>query len=121
MASRSVSEGFTAISELQKANELSGGNTTSIAALAYAYAGSGRPNEARKLLNELKSGPNHRFSYAAHEATIYASLDENDQAMALLEKAYEDRFDALALQSPAFDSLRSDPRFRELNRRMGLP
>jgi tetratricopeptide (TPR) repeat protein len=110
-----------AIVELQKANELSGGDTTCIAVLACAYAASGSEDEALKLLNELKSRPNHRFSYAAQEALIYASLDDKDQAMALLEKAYENRFDALALRSPAFDPLRSDPRFQNLVRRIGLP
>ena len=110
-----------AIAELQKANELSGGDATCIAVLAHAYTASGRADEALKLLNELKSRPNHRFSYAAHEALIYASLDDKDQAMALLEKAYEDRFDALVLRSPAFDPLRSDRRFRDLMRRSGLP
>ena len=110
-----------AIAELQKANELSGGDTTCIAVLACAYAASGSDDEALKLLNELKSRPNHRFSYAAQEALIYVSLDDKDQAMALLEKAYENRFDALALRSPAFDPLRSDRRFRDLMRRSGLP
>ena len=109
-----------AIAELQKANELSGGDTTCIAVLAYAYAASARIDEARKLLNELKGRPN-RFSYAAQEALIYASLDDKDQALAFLKKAYDDRFDALTLRSPAFDPLRSDPRFRDLMRRIGLP
>ena len=110
-----------AIVELQKANELSGGDTTCIAVLACAYAASGSDDEALKLLNELQSRPNHRFSYAAQEALIYVSLDDKDQAMALLEKAYENRFDALALRSPAFDPLRSDPRFQNLVRSIGLP
>ena len=110
-----------AIEELQKANELSGGDPTCIAVLAYAYAASGRAEEARKLLNELKGRPNHRFSYAAYEALIYASFDDKDHALVLLEKAYEDRFDALALRSPAFDALRSDPRFLNLMRRIALP
>jgi tetratricopeptide (TPR) repeat protein len=110
-----------AIAELQKANELSGGDTTCIAVLAYAYAASGRADEALKLLNELKTQPNQLFSYAAQEALIYASLDDKDHAMGLLEKAYEDRFDALVLRSPAFDALRSDRRFRDLMRRSGLP
>jgi TolB-like protein/DNA-binding winged helix-turn-helix (wHTH) protein/Flp pilus assembly protein TadD len=111
----------TAIAELQRANQLSGGDTTCVAVLAYAYAASGRADEAIKLLNELKSRPNHRFSYAAPEALIYAGLNDKDQAMSLLEQAYEDRFDVLALRSPAFDPLRSNARFQNLVRRIGLP
>src|ERR1051325_826924 len=109
------------IKELQKANELSGGDTTCLAVLAYSYAASGNAAEARKLLNNLRSRSNDRFSYAEHEALIYASLGDKDQAMALLEKAYEDRFDVLALRAPAFDPLRSDQRFRNLKDRIGIP
>jgi TolB-like protein/DNA-binding winged helix-turn-helix (wHTH) protein/Flp pilus assembly protein TadD len=108
-----------AIAELQKANELSGGDTTCISILAYAYAVSGGRIEAVKLMNNLQDRSNHRFSYV-HIALIQASLDEKDQAMASLEKAYTERFDALALRSPAFDPLRSDPRFLDLMRRIGL-
>ena len=109
-----------AIAELQKANELSGGDTTCIAVLAYAYAASGRADEALKLLNQLRGRPNHWFSYAAPEALIYASLNDKDQAISLLEKAFGDHFDVLALRSPAFDLLRSDARFQNLVRRIGL-
>jgi TolB-like protein/Tfp pilus assembly protein PilF len=110
-----------AIIELEKANDLSGGDATCIAGLAYAYAASGKANEAVKLLNQLKGRLNHRFHYSAHEALIYASLDQKDQALALLEQAYQEHFDILTLRSPAFDPLRSDPRFRDLMRRIGLP
>jgi len=110
-----------AIAELRKANNLSGGDTTCIAVLAYAYAASGRTDEAMKLLNELKSKPNHRFSYAAHEALVYASLHDKHQAMASLENASQDHFDVWLLRSPAFDPLRSEPEFRNLMQRIGLP
>jgi len=110
-----------AITELQKANKLSGGDITCLAGLAYAYAASGKSDEALKLLNELKGRPNHRSQYAVDEALVYASLAEKDQAMAALEEAYQEHFDILVLQSPAFDPLRSDPRFRDLMRRIGLP
>ena len=110
-----------AIDELQKANELSGGDTTCLSILGYTYAVSGRRKEALKLMSDLKNRLNPRFSYAAYIALIQASLDEKDQAMASLEKAYTERFDALALRSPAFDPLRSDPRFQNLMRRIGLP
>jgi TolB-like protein/DNA-binding winged helix-turn-helix (wHTH) protein/Flp pilus assembly protein TadD len=110
-----------AIEELQKANKLSGGDATCISTLGYAYAVSGSRSEALKLMSDLKSRSDHRFSYAAHIALIQASLGEKDLAMASLEKAYTERFDALALRSPAFDPLRSDPRFQDLMRRIGLP
>ena len=109
-----------AIEELQKANKLSGGDATCISILAYAYAVSGSRKEALKLMSDLRNRSDHHFSYAAHIALIQAGLGEKDQAMASLEKAYTERFDALALRSPAFDPLRSDPRFQDLMRRVGL-
>jgi eukaryotic-like serine/threonine-protein kinase len=56
-------------------------------------------------------------------ATFYGRLGQNDEAMAWLEKGYEERDPRMSLISVAweFDSLRSDPRFKELVRRMGLP
>jgi TolB-like protein/DNA-binding winged helix-turn-helix (wHTH) protein/Flp pilus assembly protein TadD len=110
----------TAIEELQKANRLSGGDATCTAVLAYAYAASGRNDEARKTLSELRKMPSGRFSYPADEALIYASLGENDKAITLLEKTYDIHFDAQVLRSPAFDTLRSDPRFLMVLERIGL-
>ena len=109
-----------AIAELQKAIEFSGGNPTCTSNLAYAYAVSGRRKEAVKILNELKKRSNHGFSNASEIALIYTGLDEKDQAMAWLERAYEERFNPSILQRPAFDPLRSDPRFQDLLRRIGL-
>jgi TolB-like protein/Tfp pilus assembly protein PilF len=110
----------TAIEELQKANRLSGGDATCTAVLAYAYAASGRNDEARKTLSDLRKMPSGRFSYPADEALIHASLGENDKAITLLEKTYDIHFDAQVLRSPAFDALRSDPRFLMVLERIGL-
>jgi hypothetical protein len=52
---------------------------------------------------------------------IYASMGDNDEAMHWLERAYEERFNPSILLRSGFDSLRSDPRFEELRRRIGLP
>ena len=109
-----------AIAELQRANELSGGSTTCTSSLAYAYAESGQRDEAVKILKNLTKHSNG-FSNAAEIALIYAGLDEKDQAMAWLEKAYAERFNPSILLRPAFDPLRSDPRFQDLLRRIGLP
>jgi TolB-like protein/Tfp pilus assembly protein PilF len=56
-------------------------------------------------------------------ATFYAKLGRDDEALMWLEKGYEERDFRMTLLSVAFefDRLRSDPRFRELVRRMGLP
>lgn len=110
----------SAIEELEKANRLSGGDAICTADLAYAYAASGNLAEARKLLDELRKQSDKRFSYPADEALIYAGLNDNDRAMTLLEGAYNDHFDAQVLRSPAFDSLRAQPRFQKLLRRMGI-
>ena len=109
-----------AIAELQKAIALSGGSTTCTSNLAYAYAVSGMRNEAVKILNDLKNRSNHGFSNAPEIALVYVGLDEKDQAMAWLEKAYVERFNPGVLLRPAFDPLRSDPRFQDLLRRIGL-
>jgi hypothetical protein len=52
---------------------------------------------------------------------IYAALGDKDQAMVWLEKGCEERFNPGVLVRPGFDPLRSDPGFRELIRRIGLP
>jgi TolB-like protein/DNA-binding winged helix-turn-helix (wHTH) protein/tetratricopeptide (TPR) repeat protein len=109
-----------AIAELQKAIELSAGSTTFRSNLAYAYAESGKRNEASKILNDLKSNSYDSFSNAPEIALVYVGLDEKDQAMAWLEKAYAERFNPSVLRRPAFDPLRSDPRFQNLLRRIGL-
>jgi TolB-like protein/Tfp pilus assembly protein PilF len=55
-------------------------------------------------------------------ASFYAQLGENDQAFAFLEKAYQQReTDVIYLNSPIYDPIRSDPRFQDLMRRIGLP
>ena len=88
--------------------------------LPRAYAVSGRRNEALKILNDLTK-QSKEFSSAAEIALIYAGLGENDQAMTWLEKAHSERFNPSILLRPAFDPLRSDPRFQNLVHRIGLP
>jgi hypothetical protein len=54
-------------------------------------------------------------------ATIYVALGDQDQAMEWLEKGYEERFNPGVLLRPGFDPLRSEPRFKDLLRRIGFP
>jgi hypothetical protein len=52
---------------------------------------------------------------------MYVGLGEKDQAMKWLEEAYEKHFNPSILPRPAFEPLRSDPRFQNLVHRIGLP
>ena len=110
-----------AVAELQKAEQLSGGGPTIMANLARAYAASGKRSEALKLLSDLKKRSNSIYSHGSEIAVIYAALGDTDQAMNWLEKGYEERFNPGVLLRPGFDPLRSDPRFQDLVRRIGLP
>jgi len=109
-----------AIAELQKAVQLSAGSPTCIANLARVFAASGKRSEAAKLLSDLKKRSNPGYSHASEIAVIYAALGDKNQAMTWLEKGYEERFNPGVLLRPGFDPLRSDPRFQNLVRRIGL-
>ncbi|HET8923138.1 MAG TPA: tetratricopeptide repeat protein [Candidatus Acidoferrum sp.] len=109
-----------AIMELEKAIRLSGGSPICTANLARAYAAEGKRDEALKLLSDLKKGSNPTYSRATEIAMVYAALGDKDQAMNWLEKAYEWRFNPSILLRPGFDPLRSDPRFQDIERRIGL-
>src|SRR6202140_4733606 len=110
-----------AVTELQKAVKLSGDSPTCMANLARAYVASGKRSEAVKLLDDLKKRSSTGYSNASEIAMIYASLGDTDQAMHWLEKGFEERFNPGVLLRPGFDPLRSDPRFQNLLRHVGLP
>jgi tetratricopeptide (TPR) repeat protein len=109
-----------AIVEFWKAIALSGHSGAFDSNLAYAYAVSGQKDEATKILAESAATSDTNRS-AANIALIYAGLGDNDQAMNWLEKAYDARFNPSILLRPAWDPLRSDARFKNLRRRIGLP
>jgi len=109
-----------AVVELQKAVQLSGDSPTCIANLARAYVASGKRTAAEKLLGDLKKRSNAAYSNAPEIAIVYVSLGDTDQAMNWLEKGYEERFNPGVLLRPGFDPLRSDSRFQNLLRRIGL-
>ena len=54
------------------------------------------------------------------QAMVYVGLGDHDQAMVWLNKAYEARFNPSILLRSGFDPLRSDSRFVDLRRRLGL-
>jgi TolB-like protein/DNA-binding winged helix-turn-helix (wHTH) protein/Flp pilus assembly protein TadD len=109
-----------AIAELHNAVRLSADSSTCTANLARAFAVSGRRNDAIPLLDNLKKRSSATYSNASEIAVVYAALGDTDQAMTWLEKGYEERFNPGVLLRPGFDPLRADPRFRDLEHRVGL-
>ncbi len=110
-----------AIAELRKATDLSPDRVT-FAGLGYGYAVSGRRAEALAILKELEAKYGRHEALGQDLAAVYAGLGDKDQAFAWLEKDFQARSGLLARtrwQLP-FESLRSDPRFTDLLRRMGL-
>ena len=82
----------------------------------------GKRSEALAILRELEE--KHWESTRAHLAWVYAGLGDKDQAFAWLEKDFQDRSGPLAFQIkgyPQLGTLRSDARYADLLRRMGLP
>jgi tetratricopeptide (TPR) repeat protein len=114
-----------AITELQKAIELSGSDTGQLdiyCALAYVYAVSDRKDKAQDILDQVEELSKLSYVSPSSIAMIYTGLRDKDQAFAWLEKAYEERdavMESLKVE-PVWDSLRSDPRFADLLRRIGL-
>ncbi len=113
-----------AIAEFQRAVELEKDNAENWSNLGHAYAVSGRRAEAKKIVDQLKETSAHSYVAPYNLAAIYAGLGDKDQAFAWLDRAYADRSGFLAFYFKTdahMDSLRSDPRFDELMRRIGLP
>jgi hypothetical protein len=106
---------------LKQAVQLSGGSPSCTANLARAYAASGDPSEAEKILRDLESRSSAAYPDHAEIAAIYASLGQADRALSWLERGYDERFNPSVLLRPGFDPLRSDPRFEALLRRIGVP
>jgi serine/threonine protein kinase/tetratricopeptide (TPR) repeat protein len=112
-----------AIAEFRKALDLSEGDTNELAALGHAYAVSHQESEARKILQQLTDRAQQTYVQPTWVAVIHIGLGENDQAFDWLQRAFEDRSAWLVNLKidPFFDPVRSDPKFTDLARRVGLP
>jgi tetratricopeptide (TPR) repeat protein len=108
-----------AIAEYEKNNSLHE-DAISLAQLAGAYFLVGRKGEAQQLWDKLKSLSERQYVPAYSMAVVQSAFGNKDEAIRLLEKSYEDHapFDSedlgWILVDHRLDSLRSDPRFKNL-------
>jgi eukaryotic-like serine/threonine-protein kinase len=111
-----------AISESERAVALSDRGPGRLTGLARTYAAFGRKADAKKILSELHERGKHTYVRPHYSAMIYAALGERQQALAALERAFaeHDIHMAWLKVDDAFDSLREEPRFQELLRRVGF-
>ena len=112
-----------AIASMARARTLIGDDPSLLAELGYAYALSGQKGEARKLADTLKQKASKEYVDAALIGLIHIGLGEKDEAFKWLWKAFDARSSWMTWLKvePKFDSLRKDPHFAELMRRVGLP
>jgi TolB-like protein/DNA-binding winged helix-turn-helix (wHTH) protein/Tfp pilus assembly protein PilF len=90
---------------------------------AYVYGHSGQQAQARDALKKLERVNRHQHLDPAPMLVLaYAGMNNKDEALGWLEKAYSEHSNAVTTLKvdPIYDSLRSDPRFQDLVRRVGL-
>ncbi len=108
-----------AVAEFETARRLDD-NPETLACLGYCHATSGQHARAKEHLDALTELAGHRYVAPVNLALVYIGLGDKEQAFTWLEKARDDHSQWLSeiRVDPAFDPLRSDPRFADLLRRM---
>jgi tetratricopeptide (TPR) repeat protein len=112
-----------AIAEWLEARKLSESDPGTIAGLGYAYAAEGKSREAQEMISELREMSKRRYVTPYYVAKVYAGLGDKEQTFFWLRKALDERNDSLVSLKVEYEfaSVRSDPRFQDLVRRIGLP
>jgi len=111
-----------AIVELQKAASISHDSPPMLGSLGHALGVAGNKAGAGKILDQMLGQSKKQYVSPFYISLVYAGLHENEKAMDWLEKAFEDRSNAIVFLKvdPNFDGLRSHPRFQALLRRLAL-
>jgi tetratricopeptide (TPR) repeat protein len=109
-----------AIAKLENAVSLSDGSNYR-ALLGRAYALAGERTKAMDILDELKALSQHRYVSRFDIALVHLGLGDRTSTFQWLEEAYQQRvFRIIELTTPMFDSVRSDWRWQDLVRHVGL-
>ena len=110
-------EAITLLQEISKTNKW-----LAAAPLGYAFAKTGRTEEAKQILSEMETVPKSENLPAQERAIVHIGLGDKDAAFYWLEKSYEERFPSVISlpTEPIFDDLRSDPRFAAFAKKLKL-
>ncbi len=111
-----------AIVTFSKASLFSKGHPIPVAALGYAYAVSGKHEDAMMMLELLLGRSENEYVSPYWIAIVYIGLGDKDQAFRWMEKAYQEKDGTIAYLNviPIFDNLRSDERFISLIHKLKL-
>jgi tetratricopeptide (TPR) repeat protein len=111
------------LAELQRAASLSGNSPLYLAQVAVAHAAAGRRPEALRIVAQLRKISSERYVSPYGLAQIYAALNDEEQTFKWLQTAYDGHAVWMSYLGvdPVFDRFRSDQRFQDLLRRLGLP
>lgn len=120
---RKIGRHELAIAEGEKGVKLSGGSALMRAALAQTLATADRRKDALQILDDLTTLSKEKYVSPYFFAGIHVGLGEDDRAIEYLEKSYEEHSHWLIYLhiDPSMDRMRSNPRFQDLLRRIGLP
>jgi eukaryotic-like serine/threonine-protein kinase len=123
MANEQLGRQDEAIREFETTVSFGGPATIYLAALGHAYGKAGRRDKALAILADLLIRTKSRYISALDIATVHLGLGDTDATFEWLERAFQTRASALVYLGvdPRYDTVREDPRFRDLVRRVGLP
>jgi tetratricopeptide (TPR) repeat protein len=111
-----------AISEFRQALKKSPDNVAVLTALGHSQALAGKRHDAEHVIARLQELSKQQYVSPFQTAVVYAGLDDRELALEWLEKSREERFNWLPFirVDPVFKNLRSEARFVELSKALGL-
>ena len=123
MAQERQAQFKVAIQEIDKYLERSGHDADALMKLGVAYAHSGDRARALQMIAEMRKPNANRYVPFYYIADVYAALAEKEAAFEWLDRALDQHSNSCLLLAidPAFEDFRSDPRFQEAARKIGLP
>lgn len=111
-----------ALVEAQKSSEAANRSNAPLALLGHIYGKLGRRREAEAVIKELEQRYTDKQADGRDLVIVYVGLDDKEKAFSWLEKAFKDHsvFLAFLKLEPLMEPLHSDPRWKDLERRVGI-